>query len=70
MGESWGKGMWRIRDQRGRELLLPRECMMEGDVLRFRDWTLPIIGDLQALDPSVMEVLRESIPGATWVGEE
>lgn len=62
--------MWRIRDRQGRELLLPRECMMDGDVLRFRDWKLPIVGDLQAMDPSVIEILRESVPGAMWAGEE
>ena len=61
--------MWRIRDTQGRELLLPRECTMEGDVLKFRDWKLPIVGDLQAMDPAVIEVLRESIPGARWEGK-
>jgi hypothetical protein len=56
--------MWSIKDSTGRQLLLPRECTMEGDVLVFKDWRLPIKGNLQALDPTAIEIIRESIPGA------
>lgn len=59
--------MWVVKDTQGRELLLPRECLMLGNVLVFKDWQLPIKGNLQALDPEVIEVIRISVPGAQWV---
>ena len=59
--------MWLVKDTLGRELLLPRECLISGNMLVFKDWQLPVKGNLQALDPEVIEVIRTSVPGALWV---
>lgn len=59
--------MWLVKDTQGRQLLLPRECLMAENVLVYKDWRLPIKGNLQALDPQVIEVIRTSVPGAQWV---
>lgn len=58
--------MWLITDVEGRQLLLPRECLMEGNVLVYKDWRLPIRGNLQALDTDTIEVIKASMPGAEW----
>lgn len=58
--------MWLITDAEGRQLLLPREYLMEGNVLVYKDWRLPIRGNLQALDPDAIEVIKTSVPGAEW----
>lgn len=58
--------MWLIKDINGRQLLLPRECLMVGNVLVYKEWRLPISGSLQALDPDAIEVIKASVPGAEW----
>lgn len=59
--------MWLIKDVKGRQLLLPRECTMQGDVFVYKEWRLPIKGNLQALDPEAIEVIHKSVPGSEWV---
>jgi hypothetical protein len=58
--------MWLITDNKGRQLLLPRECSMVGNVLVYKDWRLPISGNLQALDPAAIEIIKASVPDAQW----
>ncbi len=61
--------MWLIKDSAGRQLLLPKECVWEGNVLIYRDCRLKVSGDLQSLDPGVIEVIQISVPGSRWAGD-
>lgn len=58
--------MWSIQDKAGRQLLLPRESVIEGNVLTIGDFKLTITGNLQSLDPAVLDIIRASVPTSVW----
>lgn len=53
-----------LRDEDGRELLLAEGCLVEENVLMVRGEPLVVLDDPQALSPSLMDAIADSLPGS------